>query len=124
MAVNFIFWSGNEGTDIHLVAGATSRTLNDLLVINHDTPGTDDFATHPLPHVTVSFAANFAGTLAGTGFSGFGVTLDVNTGAVSVAAPVPGPPFLRNFIVTAQVTDASVAPAAVFTREIRLHVHQ
>ena len=124
MAVNFIFWNGNEGTDIHLVAGATSRTLNDLLAINHGTPGTNDIATHPLPQVTVSFAANFVGTLAGTSFSGFGVTLDVNTGAVSVAAPVPGPPFLRNFIVTAQVTDASVAPAAVFTREIRLHVHQ
>ena len=125
MAVNFIFWNGNQATDIHLVVGATSRTLNDLLVINHETPGKNDFALPPLPHdVTVNFTANFVGILAADKFKGFGVTLDVKTGAVSVAAHVPGTPFLRNFIVRAVVKDASVAPATVFTREIRFHVHQ
>jgi hypothetical protein len=90
MAVNFILWDdNNEAADIHLVAGATSRTLNDLLKINHGTPATAVFATSPPPNVTVSFAANFVGTLAGNKFSGFGVTLDVRTGAVTVVVPVP-----------------------------------
>jgi hypothetical protein len=122
VAVNFIFWAGQGATDIHLVAGVTSRTLNDLLVINLG--ATAVFGTTPPPSVTVSFTANFIGTLTAGKFSGFGVTVDANTGAVSVASPIPGPPLLRNFLVRAVVTDASVTPTAVFTQEIRFHVHQ
>ncbi|HEV8449165.1 MAG TPA: hypothetical protein VGQ44_20220 [Gemmatimonadaceae bacterium] len=124
MAVNFTYWLGENGYDIHVVAGTTSPSLLPALAINHGTPAVNVAATGPLPAgVTVAFQAAFNGALVGGGpnFAGFGVTVDQNTGAVTVANPIPGPPFLRNFLIRAVVTDPAIAPP--FVKKVRVHIH-
>lgn len=64
MAVNNVFWSGGEGYDIHVLAGTTSRTLDDLLAIDHGTPSTVAFANAmPVGVATTVFGPEFAGHL-------------------------------------------------------------
>jgi hypothetical protein len=125
MAVNFIFWSGDAGYDIHVVAGTTSSPLNVGLAINHGSPAVNVGATGALPAgVTFTFRPAFmAVPVAGGNLGAFGVTVNPSTGAVTVANPLPGAPFLRNFLIHATVTDASVAPAKTFVVKVRVHVH-
>src|ERR1051325_9393486 len=127
MAVNQVFWNNGEGYDIHVVAGASSRTLNDLLGIEHGNPPFFIRANDPARPATmaVKFRAAFNGAVVATtpNFTGFGVTVNQDTGAVSVLNPLNPVPFLRNFLIHAEVTDSSVAPAKTFVAKIRVHVH-
>jgi len=124
MAVNFILWNDESGYDVHVVAGSTSPALDADLRINHGTPPVEISATDPLPTgVSITFRAAFNGADAGVNFSGFGVTVNQNTGAVTAANPLPGAPFLHNFLIHATVTDASVAPPKTFVVKVRVHIH-
>jgi hypothetical protein len=126
MAVNYIYWSDGTGYDVHVVAGSTSPPLGGGLGINHGAPAVDIAATDPLPAgVTVTFRPAFNGAVVGAGpnFRGFGVTVDQSTGTVNAANPLPGPHFLRNFLIHATVNDASVAPAKKFVVKVRVHIH-
>lgn len=120
MSVSRISWA--QAQDIHVIAGAVSRTLDDFLVICHGTPEVNVWARNRPAGVNVRFRAAFNGALAGSVFSGFGISVDQNTGAVSVANPIPGGHRLRNFPIHAEVRDTTVAPVRLFVQGIHVHV--
>jgi hypothetical protein len=121
MAVNDVFWSGSEAYDIHVVAGATSRTLDDLLAINHGPlPGADVWANTPPAGVTVRFHPAIVGASALGTFSSTTVDVSESTGAVTAKAALPAR-FVHNFLIRATVTDPAVARP--FVQEVRVHVH-
>src|SRR5262249_10275693 len=82
VASSEIFWNGGAGYDIHVLAGETSPSLLDLLVIKEDTtPPRLSFASHPPADIaSISFTPNFL-SLAVPPRSG-GVTVDTATGKV------------------------------------------
>src|SRR5690348_15575771 len=94
MASTEIFWNGGAGYDIHVLAGETSPSLLDLLVIKEDTsPPRLSFASHPPADVaSITFTPNFL-SLAVPPRSG-GVTVDTATGKVTVAAAPTIPSFV------------------------------
>jgi hypothetical protein len=125
MAVHNVFWSGGEGFDIHVVAGASSRALNTLLAVTHGAPPQSVFANNLPAGITAAFRPEFNGALAGVNFSGHGVTVNTATGVVSVASPIPAGPRLRSFLLRAEVTDATGGAPVVHPIQprIRVHVH-
>ncbi len=117
MTVTSIQWfSPAQGHDLHLLPGQVSPRLDHLLWIRTTEPAPNHVtrADSPPAGVTVGFNAAFAGTP-----DAHGVTLNAGTREVTVADPPPAPPLLRNFIVTATVTEG----ASIFTERIRVHVH-
>lgn len=111
MALQGLFWPNIARRDIHLVPGAASPRIDQLLAIQDSTGNT--FASSPPAGVTVAFSPRFFGTPAS-----HSLTVDTNTGKVTVSA-LPAPPLLRNFIIDCTATEGATS----FTRMIRVHIH-
>jgi hypothetical protein len=91
-----IVWSG--GHDIHVLAGETSPSLLDLLVIVDDATGNAVFAsTPPADIASIAFTPNFVS--AGSPPRNGGVQVDTANGKVTVAAA----PTLTSFVIEAVV---------------------
>jgi hypothetical protein len=112
MPVTSVFWPDTGGRDVHLLPGYVGPRLDQLLWIAH-TAGNQRADNPPAPAV-VAFAANFT---AGPGTAG--VAVSAATGEVTVTGPLPGPPRLLDFIVTATVTEG----ASTFTAHKRFRIH-
>ena len=121
MAIKSVFWNGGEGYDIHLLPKDKSRPLIDLLTIEDDTgyhsanPHDPNF---PRPSgITVKFVGEFDGAPG----PAHGVKLvDSTTGEVIAADSYPTTR-LHNFLVRAEVSDAS--GTFPITPRIRVHLH-
>src|SRR5262245_38263011 len=117
MPIRGIFWEGTARQDIHLLRGRSIDNLwNDRLFFSTATGDSsaeayfDDFfqAHHP-PDVTLTFQPQFKGATnpaqnppppqtAHDVYSGQGITVDMQTGRITVAAFTPPLP-KNNFII-------------------------
>lgn len=121
---------GYAGYDIHVVRGASSRSLlGDLGLV--DDNNVVVVATQPRVDVQkIEFIPLFDATRpTPTRAEGHGVEVDLSTGVVTAqaAAPAPPAPQLRNFILEAQVTvdnPADPAHPTVLKLPIRVHIHR
>jgi hypothetical protein len=100
------------GSDIHVMSGETSLDMKTFLGFRQD----DGDVVGTAPDVTkIEFFGRFAGAP-----NNFGVSVNKNTGEVTVTKPLPGPPRLRNFMLEAVVTVGATKLPAL---PIRVHVH-
>jgi hypothetical protein len=113
VTVERLFWPNVSGRDIHLLRGTVSPRLDHLLRIA-DTRGTRR-ADDPHPGVTVTFEPKFKGAP-----DAHGVTVDTDTGEVSVAAALPAGPRLRSFIMVCTASEDDEE----FTTRIRFFIHE
>jgi hypothetical protein len=128
-------WS-DEGFDIHVVAGATSRRLDDHYLVLDQSAGGPVFAyTDPNDHTTkpadvdkIEFLPRFVshGPQPANSVRNDqrGVTVKKDTGEVTIDSPLPGGLRLRSFLIVATVTLKPPNAATVFTVPIRVHVHE
>lgn len=119
MSIISVAWASGANRDIHVLAGQSSRRLNETLFIFDSANPSGVLATTYLPaHPTVSIAFNalFKGAPAAGG-----IHVDPNTGQVSVDAALP-PLHKNNFIIEVTVTDSSDASNASVV--IRVHIHK
>lgn len=119
MSVVSVFWRNIADRDLHLLPGLVSPRLDQLLSIRDDTEETADGSDifrgdEPPPGATVAFTANFAGFP-----DKHGVTVDTQTGEVTIAKTLPAGPRLRSFIITVTVED----DATTLTLRKRFHIH-
>jgi hypothetical protein len=117
------FWSGNQGggVDIHVLRGNTSRRLDTMFFFEMDPGPNVAGSISPLPDTaTLTFDPIFAFTAATHGHA-----VDPGTGAVTVAAALPGGAIaVPNFIIQANVTHSSpLAPNPLPPLLIRVHIH-
>ncbi|MGB9181669.1 MAG: hypothetical protein WCB68_20735, partial [Pyrinomonadaceae bacterium] len=109
---SIMWFGGDDGYDIHLLPGDSSRALNQNLYI-YTSKDTGMYASQ-LPAnsgITVTFKALLKGTL-----STYGLTLNAMIGQVKYSGTVK----LRNFLIEARVTNGS----KTFTTVIRVNLHQ
>jgi len=110
-------WADLGARDIHLLPGLVSPELfRALRAVDQVGTTTTLRQLHNMPDVTVTFAGGLAGAPADTG-----VTVNPNTGAVTVQSPLPPGRKLRSFIVTATATQPGAAAATI---RVRVNVHQ
>jgi hypothetical protein len=108
-----VVWPSTNDCDLHLLAGTVSPRLDQRLFVL-DKLGNPTRVDQAKPlGVTVSFTARFAGAP-----SAHGVTMDPDTGEITVASSLPTPR-LRSFLVKAKVNDGSFE----FGIRLRVHVH-
>jgi hypothetical protein len=134
--VNSIHWSQDPraGYDIHVIQGASSCRLAELLRINYSYTETGstiekskDVPALAPPHgIKVQFIPLFI-TQSSTSNSqkcvetyNDRVTVEKNTGQVSVSSVGK----LRNFLIRAEATDPAASGKPPFTTLIRVHIHQ
>jgi hypothetical protein len=113
VTIDAVFWSGNEGFDLHVFPSAPAQPLDSLLGVTVN--GTPHFAKNLPAGVTVQFIAEFAGSP-----SAHGVLVGPTTGTITVSNPRPAVR-LNNFLVRAEVKEGGVVFAE--TPRIRVHVH-
>ena len=126
-----VFWSPASARDQHLVPGSTTRDLRpDLFVQLPDKTFLKllVFVSPPISGGILSFQPLFNGTLSGSTYTSVGLSLqisvNVNTGVVSVgtAAPVPGTPIRSSFII--EVNLKVPGRDEPYRQAIRMHVHR
>ncbi len=135
MPIRSIFWTGTSRQDIHLLRGhAVDNLWNDRLFF--DTAAATSsaetyFNDHQPPDVTLTFQPLFKGDPspaqnppppqpAHNVFSGQGITVDMLTGRITVAAFAPPLP-KNNFII--EVTATNNAGGDPMREAIRVHLH-
>jgi hypothetical protein len=112
-----IHWNFNAGFDIHVLAGETSASLLDLLVIQDDaTPPNPVFAnTPPADVASVTFTPNFFSI--GSPPRNGDVQVDTANGKVTV-----GPaPTLKSFVIEATVTTADARKLGPIPIRVLVH---
>jgi IgA Peptidase M64 len=119
MTIVKAFWL--DGSDIHLLPRLVSPRLDQIMFLFD---GNRLFrADERDPSVNVLFVPRFAGSP-----DNHGVRVDVQTGEVTVASPLPGPPRLRSFVIEATVSDpgppGSGQPPSSFQLSVRVNVHE
>jgi hypothetical protein len=125
VAINRIFWNGNEGFDIHVLKGETSPSLLGLLVLGEDTsPPKFTFANAaalPADLDKITFTPNFLAV--GTPPTNAGISVNTGTGAVTAPSPLQALPSLRSFVIEAAVTTKPPNPKTIGPIPIRVYVH-
>ncbi len=125
MPITGISWSGNTGRDIHVLRNnITTRALNHQALVFSQANAPDVFADqYAGGDVTLTFTPLFKGapgpnnTFVG---DNNGLTVNTQTGAVTVAAGVP-PNVKNNFII--EVSALNAGANSPFTETIRVQVH-
>jgi hypothetical protein len=112
-----IFWNLSEGLDIHVLAGETSPSLLDLLIIQDDsTPPKAVFANaSPADVASIRFRPNFVST-ASPPRNG-GVRVDTTNGKVTVGAA----PTLPSFVLEATVKTTDVRTLGPIPIRVLVH---
>jgi hypothetical protein len=134
MPIQRIFWMSTSNQDIHLLRGHSTADLwSDRLffseatrTINAEGYFNEFFNRHADPDVRLTFQPLLEGTVTPHPlpdhdiFSGQGITVDMLTGRVTVAA-LPPPLPKNNFIM--EVTATNTAGGPPMTETIRAHLH-
>jgi hypothetical protein len=134
MPIRSIFWAGTSRQDIHLLRGhAVDNLWNDRLFFGTPTATSSAetyFNDNQPPDVTLTFQPLFRGDPspaqnpppqpAHNVFSGQGITVDMLTGHITVAALTPPLPE-NNFII--EVTATNNAGGDPMREAIRVHLH-
>jgi hypothetical protein len=134
MPIQRIFWTSTGNQDIHVLRGHSTADLwSDRLTfseatrtINAEGYFDEFFHRHADPDVRLTFQPLLKGTVTRHPlpdhdiFSGQGITVDMLTGRVTVAALAPSPP-KNNFIM--EVTATNTAGGPPMTETIRVHLH-
>ena len=139
MPIRGIFWDDTARQDIHLLRGHSIDNLwHDRLFFSTATGVSsarayfdDFFQTHHPPDVTLTFQPQFKGATNPAQnppppqtphnvYSGQGITVDMQTGRITVAAPAPPLP-KNNFII--EVTATNNAGGDPMREAICIHLH-
>ena len=126
MPITGINWIDGEGHDIHMLRGSRRAPLQDLLEFTLPDGSTEDVVTYLLTNhdVTLNFQSSFRNLVDLAAVpptcSGFGVTINLNTGSIQVDPPTPNR-VIHNFLIHATATDSS--DGEEYRTSIRVHLH-
>ena len=126
MPITGIKWISGEGHDIHMLRGSGRAPLQDLLEFTLPDGSTEDVVTYLLTNhdVTLKFRSSFRNLIDLAAVpptcSGFGVTINLNTGSIRVDPPTPNP-LIHNFVIDAIATDST--DGEEYRTSIRVHLH-
>jgi hypothetical protein len=127
MPITAIDWAADRECDIHLLRGTGWPELRDFVVFTRADGVVEDAPTYLAANadVTLDFQPSFNNVMDVTvdppTCSGFGITINNETGEIEVdAPPIPGP-VIHNFLVHATARDSS--DGKEYRTSIRVHLH-
>jgi hypothetical protein len=127
MAITQMNWSGFADQDLHLMSGLTSPKLIQLLEV-YDATAKTWYYGDQVPAAagfSIYFSVGFNALMTPDGLtSGHGVTVDPDTGEVTVLASTPAGPPLRSFIINVTGTQTGSTGATPLSTTIRVYVHR
>jgi hypothetical protein len=125
MPIKSIFWGSGMEYDLHVFWGNPSPDLSDTFLFFVDSTGANHSALtyqNSNADVTLTFTPQFKRKSGESGntytYVNGGISVDMTTGVVTTANPVPSP-MKRNFLIVA----SAVSGASTYTKEIRVHIH-
>lgn len=125
MPITGINWKANEGYDLHLLRGRTSRAFRTLVEFTRDDGIKQDAADYLAANadVTLGFQPSFRNVLDMTKnppvCTGFEMTINHETGEIEV--PITADPDIHNFLLHATAEDSS--DDKEYRISIRIHLH-
>ena len=114
MPITAIDWISGEGHDIHMLRGSRRAPLSDLLEFTLPDGSTEDVITYLATNhdVELDFQASFRNEIDVAAVpptcSGFGITINFETGSIRVDPPTPNP-LIHNFLIHANAADSSAS---------------
>jgi hypothetical protein len=128
VAVTGIRWAPNEGFDIHVLRGTTSRRLDEILELVRDggqDPVLASAQNLPADVDGVKFEPNFFGASQVGAVAGHELEVNTKTGEVKAFSnpPTPPDPKIRNFVIEARVSVRQGGTTKEFVIPVRVHVH-
>ncbi|HEX2226718.1 MAG TPA: hypothetical protein VHM64_06230, partial [Candidatus Binatia bacterium] len=126
MPITGINWIDGEGHDVHMLRGSRREPLRDLLEFTLPDGSTEDAVTYLLTNgdVELNFQPSFRNLVDMAAVpptcTGFGITINFETGSIQVDPPAPNP-LIHNFLIHATAIDSS--DGKEYRSSIRVHLH-
>jgi hypothetical protein len=127
MPISAIDWTGDAEHDIHMLRGTRGPALRDSVIFTRADGVVEDAPTYLAANadVTLDFQPSFKNlmdlTVVPPICTGFGITINADTGEIRVdPPPIPGP-VIHNFLIHATARDSS--DGKEYRTSIRVHLH-